>query len=119
MSSQTSPTPGPWRLGRVGSVVSDHPVQGMSGSDAVEYYGGHLICESVTESNARLIVEAVLITRDFISWYEDAGSLCYSDDEGLYRFYREACLATGTPAKWGWKARGQIFHLPAQDGGTS
>lgn len=51
-------TPGPWRLGRVGSVVSDSPVEGMGGSDAIEYYGGHCVCESVVEPNAHLIAAA-------------------------------------------------------------
>lgn len=52
-------TPEPWRVGRPGTVVSDTPVPGMGGSDAVEYYGGHLIGESITEANARRIVACV------------------------------------------------------------
>ena len=49
----------PWRVGRPGTVVSDTPVPGMGGSDAVEYYGGHLIGESIVEANARRIVACV------------------------------------------------------------
>lgn len=52
-------TPEPWRVGRPGAVVSDTPVPGMGGSDAVEYYGGHLIGESIIEANARRIVACV------------------------------------------------------------
>ena len=52
-------TPEPWRVGRDGSVVSDTPVPGMGGSDAVEYYGGHLIGESIIEANARRIAACV------------------------------------------------------------
>ena len=52
-------TPESWRVGRPGTVVSDTPVPGMGGSDAVEYYGGHLIGESITEANARRIVACV------------------------------------------------------------
>ncbi|MGL4754509.1 MAG: hypothetical protein ACRCXB_19215 [Aeromonadaceae bacterium] len=52
-------TPEPWRVGRVGTVVSDTPVPLMRGSDAIEYYGGHLIGESITEANARRIVVCV------------------------------------------------------------
>ena len=52
-------TPEPWRVGRAGSVVSDTPVPEMGGSDAVEYYGGHLIGESIIEANARRIVACV------------------------------------------------------------
>lgn len=49
-------TPGPWRIGKnFGSVVCDTPVLGIRGSDHTEYYGGHLIAESVTKANARLI----------------------------------------------------------------
>jgi hypothetical protein len=43
----------------MGAVVSDTPVPEISGSDAVDYYGGHLIAESVTPSNARRIVACV------------------------------------------------------------
>ena len=49
----------PWCIGRAGSIVADDPVPEMSGSDAVEYYGGHLICESVVDRNARRIVVCV------------------------------------------------------------
>lgn len=48
-------TPGPWRVGKHGSVVSDAPVPEVHGSDAIEYYGGHVICETITPSNARLV----------------------------------------------------------------
>lgn len=54
-----------WRLGRNGSIVSNHPVDGMKavdgmkGSEEVAYYGGHCICESVTQANAALIIKAV------------------------------------------------------------
>jgi hypothetical protein len=45
--------PGPWRVGRNGScVVADTPVPEMGGSDAVDYYGGHMIAESVVPRNA-------------------------------------------------------------------
>jgi len=50
---------GIWTLGRYGSVVSDRPVSEIMGSDCVEYYGGHLICESVSEANAKRIVLCV------------------------------------------------------------
>jgi hypothetical protein len=47
----------PWRAGR-GCVVADVPVPGMGGSDAVEYYGGHLVAESITAENVEFIVRA-------------------------------------------------------------
>ncbi|WP_368173330.1 hypothetical protein [Aeromonas sp. R2-1] len=46
-------TKGLLRVGHSGAVVADHPVPEMSGSDAVEYFGGHLVAESVTAANAR------------------------------------------------------------------
>lgn len=49
-------TKGLLRVGHSGAVVADHPVPEMSGSDAVEYYGGHLVAESVTAANARRLV---------------------------------------------------------------
>ena len=52
-------TPEPWRVGRPGTVVSDTPVPEIGGSDAIEYYGGHLIGESIIEANARRIVACV------------------------------------------------------------
>lgn len=51
-------TSGPWRVGSHGSVVANSPIPGVNGSDAVDYYGGHLVCESVTPSNAKLIALA-------------------------------------------------------------
>jgi len=56
-------TRGPWRVGTVRNggpmrcVVSDHPAPGIGGSDDVAYYGGHMICESVSIVNAQFIVD--------------------------------------------------------------
>lgn len=49
-------TPGLLRLGRVSTIVADHPVPGIAGSDNVEDYGGHLVGESITRVNARRLV---------------------------------------------------------------
>lgn len=49
-------TKGLLRVGHSGAVVADHPIPEMSGSDAVEYYGGHMVAESVTAANARRLV---------------------------------------------------------------
>ena len=51
----------PWRVGnpsQMGSVVADEPVPEIGGSDAVGYYGGHLIAESIAPRNAEFIVRA-------------------------------------------------------------
>lgn len=56
-------TPTPYRVGKLKTtVVADSAegkfVRGATGPDAVEYYGGNLIAESVSEANAEFIVEA-------------------------------------------------------------
>jgi hypothetical protein len=53
-----SHTPGPWRVGAGSYVISDNPAPGIGGSDDLDGYGGHLICESVNAPNARLIAAA-------------------------------------------------------------
>jgi hypothetical protein len=53
-------TAGPWRADKAGGgVVSDTPVRdGPMGSDDLEYYGGHLIAESITAKNREFIAHA-------------------------------------------------------------
>lgn len=53
----------PWRISAgigfgKGAVVADEPVPEIGGSDAVDYYGGHLIAESIAPRNAEFIVRA-------------------------------------------------------------
>ena len=49
-----------WKYGKIcGTVVSECPTHdAFIGSDAVEYYGGYLIAESVAPSNQALIAAA-------------------------------------------------------------
>lgn len=52
-------TKGPWRRGKNGGIVADHPIEdGVRGTDDVVYYGGHLIAETVAEVNASLLIAA-------------------------------------------------------------
>jgi hypothetical protein len=52
-------TPGPYRPGRHGTIVADHPiVEGPSGSDDVSHYGGYLVAESVARRNEPLLAAA-------------------------------------------------------------
>jgi IgA-specific serine endopeptidase len=54
-------TGGNWKIGRGGAVVTDVPIPGItrSGHDDVEYYGGHLIAESIWRpADARLLAAA-------------------------------------------------------------
>jgi len=70
------PTPTPWRKGiRPDCVVADVPIDGgCNGTGDVEYYGGYLICESVTEANADRIIEAVnaFTEAKTMKWYTAA-----------------------------------------------
>jgi len=52
-------TPGPWKQGKCGSVVSES-VEGIRFTDDANFkaYGGYLVCETVTPLNARLISKA-------------------------------------------------------------
>jgi hypothetical protein len=53
-------TPGPWHIGKsAGAVVADVPVEdGVTGTGDVEYYGGHLVAETVAPCNRPLIAAA-------------------------------------------------------------
>jgi len=76
-------TPGPWRMGRHGAIVSDTPVPEISGSDETDYYGGHLICESVTNWNARLIAcapDLVAALKDCIERMERCRKILQASD---------------------------------------
>ena len=88
-------TPGPWQIGKnFGSVVCDTPVPGIRGSDDTEYYGGHLIAESVTEANARLIAAAPELLEALQDMVSDHASL----SAATLAFARAAIAkATGAP----------------------
>ena len=55
-------TKGPWMVGKTNCVISENDngleLNGAKGQEAIEYYGGNLICESVSEANAKLIAAA-------------------------------------------------------------
>ena len=52
-------TQGPWRAGKTGgAVVADYPIPEVDGSGHVEYYGGHLVAESIAPQNIPLIAAA-------------------------------------------------------------
>ncbi|WP_440966105.1 hypothetical protein ACL58G_07745 [Massilia sp. GER05] len=85
-------TPGPWRAGSgtggKGSVVSDQLAVGaLGGSDAVEYYGGNLIAESIAPENIPLIAAAPELL-DVVIMMRDA-----DDDCGLDGLPRIPCSA--------------------------
>lgn len=71
-------TKGPWRIGKhTNSVISDNSngleINGAKGEEAVKYYGGNLICESVSIENAKLIAAApdlLEALNDMIEMYE-------------------------------------------------
>lgn len=52
-------TPGPWRIGKVASaIVADTPPDDMRSADEDEYYGGHLVAESIQVRDRPLICAA-------------------------------------------------------------
>ncbi|MGL5280723.1 MAG: hypothetical protein ACRC8W_03080 [Plesiomonas shigelloides] len=52
--------PSPWRFGDMyNSIVCDTYIFEIKGSDAVDAYGGHMICESVAKRNAARIIACV------------------------------------------------------------
>ncbi len=51
-------TPGPWRVSeKCDAVVADHAT-GHDDAQSIHDYGGHLVCESSTKRNIRLIAAA-------------------------------------------------------------
>jgi len=61
--SENKWTPGSWRKSsKTKAVISDSArgidVKGATGTEASAYYGGNLICESVSDYNANLIAAA-------------------------------------------------------------
>lgn len=71
-------TPTPWREGNepTGSIVADEPVPGLDGSDDTDFYGGHLVAESVTPSNREFIVRACNAHDDLLAAAQDAQCAC-------------------------------------------
>jgi hypothetical protein len=56
-------TPGPWMKGKTGGCVISNDdknitIRGGTGADAVKYYGGNLIGESISKGNVALIAIA-------------------------------------------------------------
>ncbi|HDN9016676.1 TPA: hypothetical protein P2I01_003577 [Aeromonas salmonicida] len=67
-------TKGLLRVGKGHAVVADHPVPEMSGSDALDYYGGHMVAESVTAGNARRLVACWNLLHEFDTEAIEAGT---------------------------------------------
>jgi hypothetical protein len=68
----------PWRVGNptgMGSVVADEPVPEIGGSNAIDYYGGHMIAESIAPRNAEFIVRACNAHELLVEALEDAREL--------------------------------------------
>jgi len=88
-------TPGPWRAGSGkggrGSVVSDQLAVGaLGGSDAVDYYGGNLIAESVAPENIPLIAAAPTLLEALrqIESHLD-GRMTHQADNANYPFWSQ------------------------------
>ena len=51
-------TGGNWSVGKAYCVVSDVPVPEIGGANEVDYYGGHMICESIASINRPIVSAA-------------------------------------------------------------
>lgn len=80
----TKHTPGPWRIGRdYGAVVADTPIQnGITGSNHVEAYGGHLIAESISDCNKPLIAAAPELLDALVELFRSYKQLADCGDSG-------------------------------------
>ena len=85
-------TPGPWRIGKYGSVVTDHLV-GPADDETARHYGGHVICETVTPSNAALIAMAPELYEFVAAWLR--GRLSDDYDPLIERADRLIAMAEG------------------------
>lgn len=95
---EAGPTEGEWRRGNAGaSVVSDQHVEhGPIGCDCVEYYGGHLIAESINGRNLAYIaacnpsaIRALLADLDAMRGaLKSVQAAIYMDDAGQLRLTR-------------------------------
>jgi hypothetical protein len=101
----TKHTPGPWRAGSgtggKGSVVSDQLAAGaLGGSDAVKYYGGHLIAESVAPENIPLIAAAPELLAALQAMLDNLrkGPFAFRDSDELRAARAAVAKATGSAA---------------------
>jgi hypothetical protein len=80
----TQPTPGPWRVGRPGTIVADVLVEGgVSGTLDTSYYGGYLIAETVAPENSPLLAAAPRLLRALqvmVAWNGRRGDVTGPDE---------------------------------------
>lgn len=72
---ETKHTPGPWKVGEGSFVTASHPIPEVGGSDAVDYYGGHLVAESIARQNLAIIAAApdlLEALKSYLSNYSDS-----------------------------------------------
>jgi len=52
-------TPGPWLIGKHGSIISDPGNNNEGNNNVIDFYGGNVVCESIQiAANAYLIAAA-------------------------------------------------------------
>lgn len=75
-------TPGPWRIGLTGDIVADAP-SGHDDPSNVDWYGGHLIAESVPPHNRPIIKAAPDMLTALRQLIADARPCNWDDEEDL------------------------------------
>lgn len=99
-------TPGPWRPSASASdaVVCDESTREYYNDDAVEYYGGHLIAESIaTDANRELIAAAPELLAEVVRLRKEVDQLLRQRAEVVRRFKFRLDWIKGTlSALHGW-----------------
>lgn len=58
MSEQPKHTPKPWRKGSGSFIICDRSLPHIPGNEAMDYYGGRLVCESIAPQDMDIIAAA-------------------------------------------------------------
>lgn len=90
----SSYTPGPWRVGNHGSVICDAPIGPMD-DESLAFYGGNVVCGTVSPANAPLIVKAPELAealRELLELAEPFGQHSKKHEQSKQAFARAAAL---------------------------
>lgn len=69
-------TKGPWRSGKnADCVVADYPAGHEQDPHGIDYYGGHLVAESIHSSNRPIIIAAPTMLEALENLENDAGHI--------------------------------------------
>ena len=87
-------TDGPWHAGKGNWIFADYPVPEINGSDAVDYFGGHLIAESVSPANKEFIANSYQDIKYLLGLLQRKYPRCGNEDIAPDHKY---CMICGLP----------------------